>query len=371
MTFRVLAINPGSTSTKVAVYDDENLIMSESIAHSSEELSKYKCNMEQLEMRTEAIEKLSTSTKVAVYDDENLIMSESIAHSSEELSKYKCNMEQLEMRTEAIEKLLLEKGIAVYDDENLIMSESIAHSSEELSKYKCNMEQLEMRTEAIEKLLLEKGIDIKSLNAVVGRGGAGGALPPVKSGAYKVNDLMIDTLKNRPVLDHASNLGAVIAKSIADSVGVDSFIYDSISVDEMSDVARISGLKDFERTSMGHALNTRAMALKYAIAKSIADSIGVDSFIYDSISVDEMSDVARISGLKDFERTSMGHALNTRAMALKYAKDKGLDYNSLNLIVAHVGGGATVYLHEHGQMSDMISDDEGPVLRFIFMNMVR
>ena len=192
--------------------------------------------------------------------------------------------------------------VAVYDDENLIMSESIAHSSEELSKYKCNMEQLEMRTEAIEKLLLEKGIDIKSLNAVVGRGGA---LPPVKSGAYKVNDLMIDTLKNRPVLDHASNLGAVIAKSIADSVGI-------------------------------------------------------DSFIYDSISVDEMSNVARISGLKDFERTSMGHALNTRAMALKYAKEKGLDYNSLNLIVAHVGGGATVYLHEHGQMSDMISDDEGP-----------
>lgn len=192
--------------------------------------------------------------------------------------------------------------VAVYDDENLIMSESIAHSSEELSKYKCNMDQLEMRTEAIEKLLEEKEIDVKSLNAVVGRGGA---LPPVKSGAYRVNDLMIDTLKNRPVLDHASNLGAVIAKSIADSVEI-------------------------------------------------------DSFIYDSISVDEMSDVARISGLKDFERTSMGHALNTRAMALKYAKDKGLDYKSLNLIVAHVGGGATVYLHEHGQMSDMISDDEGP-----------
>lgn len=192
--------------------------------------------------------------------------------------------------------------VAVYDDENLIMSESIAHSSEELSKYKCNMDQLEMRTEAIEKLLSEKNIDIKSLNAVVGRGGA---LPPVKSGAYRVNDLMIDTLKNRPVLDHASNLGAVIAKSIADFVGI-------------------------------------------------------ESFIYDSISVDEMSDVARISGLKDFERTSMGHALNTRAMALKYAKDNGLDYNGLNLIVAHVGGGATVYLHEHGQMSDMISDDEGP-----------
>ena len=192
--------------------------------------------------------------------------------------------------------------IAVYDDENLIMNESIAHSSEELSKYKFNMDQLEMRTNAIKELLSDKNIDLNSLSAVVGRGGA---LPPVKSGAYKVNEFMIETLKNNPVLDHASNLGAVIAKSIADSVGI-------------------------------------------------------ESYIYDSISVDEMSDVARISGLKDFKRTSMGHALNTRAMALKYAKDKNLDYNSLNLIVAHVGGGATVYLHEHGKMTDMISDDEGP-----------
>lgn len=192
--------------------------------------------------------------------------------------------------------------IAVYDDEKLIMNESIAHSSEELSKYKFNMEQLEMRTNAIKGLLLDKNIDLNSLSAVVGRGGA---LPPVKSGAYKVNESMIETLKNNPVLDHASNLGAVIAKSIADYVGI-------------------------------------------------------ESYIYDSISVDEMSDIARISGLKDFKRTSMGHALNTRAMALKYAKDKNLDYNSLNLIVAHVGGGATVYLHEHGKMTDMISDDEGP-----------
>ncbi|WP_300281955.1 butyrate kinase [Peptacetobacter sp.] len=192
--------------------------------------------------------------------------------------------------------------IAVYDDEKLIMNESILYSSEELSKYKSNMEQLEMRIESIKKLLLEKNIKIENLDAVVGRGGA---LPPVKSGAYKVNDYMIDTLKNRAVLDHASNLGAIIAKSIA-------------------------------------------------------DSINVDSYIYDSISVDEMSDVARISGLKDIERKSMGHALNTRAMALKYAKDKNLDYKKLNLIVAHIGGGATVYLHEHGKMSDMISDDEGP-----------
>lgn len=192
--------------------------------------------------------------------------------------------------------------IAVYDDEKIILSESISHSSEVLSKYKSNMDQLDMRKEAVLEVLEKDGIDIKTLSAVVGRGGA---LPPVKSGAYEVNDEMIERLKTNPVLDHASNLGGVVAKSIA-------------------------------------------------------DSIGVKAYIYDSISVDEMSDVARISGLSDIKRASLGHALNTRAMALKYAKENNLEYNDLNLIVAHIGGGATIYLHNKGVMSDMISDDEGP-----------
>ncbi len=104
---------------------------------------------------------------------------------------------------------------------------------------------------------------------------------------------------------------------------------------------------------MGHALNTRAMALKYAKDK------GLD---YNSLNLI----VAHVGGgatvyLHEHGQMSDMISDDERAMALKYAKDKGLDYNSLNLIVAHVGGGATVYLHEHGQMSDMISDDEGPL----------
>ena len=192
--------------------------------------------------------------------------------------------------------------IAVYDDEKMIMSESILYSSEELSKFKCNMDQLDMRINSILSVLEKEGIEVSTLNAVVGRGGA---LPPVKSGAYIVTDDMIDRLKNRPILDHASNLGGVIARHIAESAGV-------------------------------------------------------EAYVYDTISVDEMSDVARISGNKDFERISMGHALNTRAMALKYAKENKLDYKKLNLIVVHIGGGATIYLHNHGRMVDMISDDDGP-----------
>lgn len=192
--------------------------------------------------------------------------------------------------------------IAVYDNDILKMSSSIEYPSEEVDKYKRVFDQFKMRKESVLKALDENNIDVSTINAVVGRGGA---LPPVKSGAYKVNDEMLDYLENRAILEHASNLGAVIASSIA-------------------------------------------------------KPLQIDAFIYDSVAVDEMEDIARVTGIKDVERSSTGHALNTRAMALKYAKDSHKDYKNLNLIVAHVGGGATIYLHKKGKMVDMLSDDEGP-----------
>lgn len=192
--------------------------------------------------------------------------------------------------------------IAVYDGEEQILVKTIDHPAEEIAKYNTIQDQFEMRKEAVLNILKENSIDLKSLSAIVGRGGV---LPPVKSGAYLVNEEMIDVLRHRPVLEHASNLGAVVA----------------------------------------HA---------------ISEPLGINSYIYDSVAVDELIDVARISGLCGMDRSSAGHALNTRAMALKYAKDKGKDYKSLNLIVAHIGGGVSIYLHEKGRMVDMLSDDEGP-----------
>lgn len=192
--------------------------------------------------------------------------------------------------------------IAVYDDEVLKMSSSIEYSSEEVDKFNRVFDQFEMRKDSVLKILKENDIDVNSFDAVVGRGGA---LPPVKSGAYKVNHEMLDYLENRPALEHASNLGAVIADAIA-------------------------------------------------------RPLNIDAYIYDSVAVDEMEGIARVTGINGIERSSTGHALNTRAMALKYAKESEKDYKSLNLIVAHVGGGATVYLHKKGKMVDMLSDDEGP-----------
>ena len=192
--------------------------------------------------------------------------------------------------------------IAVYDNEEQILVKGIDHRVEELEKYERIQDQFEMRKNEVLQALKENDIKLESISAVVGRGGL---LPPVKSGAYLVNEEMIDRLVNRPVLEHASNLGAIIS---------------------------------------------------YEIAKPL----GVNAYIYDSVAVDELTDIARLSGVKGMDRTCLSHALNSRAMAIKYAKNNNKKYEDLNLIVAHLGGGISLSVHEKGQMVDIVSDDEGP-----------
>ncbi|MCG4734457.1 butyrate kinase, partial [Casaltella massiliensis] len=88
--------------------------------------------------------------------------------------------------------------------------------------------------------------------------------PPVKSGAYLVNDAMVDRLKNKPIIEHASNLGALISYEIAKEIGVNAYIYDSVAVDELDDVARVLGFPEIKRNCLSHALNSRAMAIKFS-----------------------------------------------------------------------------------------------------------
>lgn len=192
--------------------------------------------------------------------------------------------------------------LAIYENETELYKTNITHSNEELEKYPNIADQYEMRYESIMNFLKEASIDTKELAAVVGRGGL---LPPVKSGAYLVNEKLVDRLKNNPVVHHASNLGAMIA---------------------------------FE----------------------IAKAVGVNSYIYDSVAVDELEDIARITGLKEVKRKSLVHTLNMRAIAIKTAKESNKDYNSTTAIVAHLGGGITISLHKNGKMVDIVSDDEGP-----------
>lgn len=185
--------------------------------------------------------------------------------------------------------------IAVFEDEKVIFEKTLRHASEEISKYKKVVEQFEFRKNIILEALKENNIKIDSLSAVVGRGG----LPkPIQSGTYKVNEKLVENLTVNPIGEHASNLGGVIAKSIADEVGI-------------------------------------------------------PAFIVDPVVVDELEDVARISGHPDFPRISIFHALNQKAVARRAARELGKTYEDLNLVVVHLGGGISVGAHKKGRVVDV------------------
>lgn len=194
--------------------------------------------------------------------------------------------------------------IAVYDDENMVFEETVRHSTGEICLFEKIYDQYEFRKNIIVKALEKNNIGIKSIDGVVGRGGL---LKPIEGGIYKVNEKMLEDLKVGCNGEHASNLGGILA---------------------------------------------------YEIAKEIDK----DSFVVDPVVVDEMEDIARVSGLKGIERKSILHALNQKAVARRYAFEIKRDYNDLNLIVAHLGGGVSVGAHKKGKIIDVNNalDGDGP-----------
>jgi len=195
-------------------------------------------------------------------------------------------------------KLGLYKGL----DE--VFVENISHDAEELKDYKNITDQQDLRLSYILDFLEEKGVELDHLSAVVGRGGL---LKSIPGGTYEVNEKMIEDLNKGVQGEHASNLGGILAKSIADKVNI-------------------------------------------------------PSYIVDPVVVDELHDVARLSGLPELERASIFHALNQKAVARKYAEDKDEEYENLNLIVAHLGGGISVGIHNNGKVIDVNNalSGEGP-----------
>ncbi|GAA0734130.1 butyrate kinase [Clostridium oceanicum] len=194
--------------------------------------------------------------------------------------------------------------IGVYEDEKQILEETLRHSSEEIGKYHAIYDQFEFRKEVILNVLKEKNFDINELDGIVGRGGL---LKPIEGGTYRVNDLMLEDLKKGVQGQHAANLGGIIANEI------------------------------------GKSLN-------------------IPAFIVDPVVVDEMIEVAKISGMPEIERKSKFHALNQKAVAKRYAKDNNKSYEDFNLIVTHMGGGVSVGAHEKGKVIDVNNalDGEGP-----------
>ncbi|WP_203583480.1 butyrate kinase [Paludibacter sp. 221] len=186
--------------------------------------------------------------------------------------------------------------LAYYEDETLVFQHTIRHSAEELKPYEKIFDQYEFRKNLILDTLKEKGVTLSEISAVVGRGGL---LRPIESGVYEVNDRMIADLRSSIGGEHASNMGAMIAREIAGTIS------------------------------------------------------GCRAFIADPIVVDELQDVARISGLPEIPRQAVFHALNHKAIARKYAADNGKRYEDLNLVIAHLGGGISVAAHQCGRVVDV------------------
>ena len=195
--------------------------------------------------------------------------------------------------------------IAVYDGEREVLSENIAHSAEELAPYAKIVDQKGLRKDIVLEVLRKKGLEPKDLAAVVGRGGL---LRSIPSGVYRVNDRMLEDLFAGVQGEHASNLGGLIADEIARPLGIPAFIVDPVVVDELDDWARLSGVPEIRRRSIFHALNH-----KYT---------------------------ARLA-----------------------ARQLGKAYESLDLVVCHLGGGVTVGAHRHGRVVDVNNglNGEGPI----------
>jgi butyrate kinase len=194
--------------------------------------------------------------------------------------------------------------IAVYVNERPVLVRNLCHSDEEMEPFRERpiLEQLAFRQAKIEDELSRAGFALNEFDAVAGRGGL---MRPIASGTYRVNEEMLKDLCLAPHGEHASNMGAFLAQGIA---------------------------------CRGHA----------------------EALVVDPVSVDEFTDKARISGSALTERHSLAHALNTKAVAKRHAREQGKAYGDLRLVVAHLGSGISVSAHERGGMIDVnLAGQEG------------
>jgi len=196
-------------------------------------------------------------------------------------------------------------AIALFAGPTQLFAEKLRHPDEGMAAFSGRpmLAQLDFRMAALEEALERHDVDARSLDAAVGRGGL---LRPLPGGTYRVNAAMLEDLAAARRGDHASNLGAFMASRVAERAGCEAFIVDPVSVDEWPPVARISGLDGLERQCLSHALNTKAVAKRFAASQ-------------------------------------------------------GRKYEELRLIVAHLGSGTSISAHEGGRMVEVSNPrEEGP-----------
>ena len=192
--------------------------------------------------------------------------------------------------------------VAVFEEEQELLKKSIVHTAQELEGFDRVIDQAEFRQRAVLAAVAEGGFRLEDFDAVCGRGGL---YRPIPSGTYAVSDRVMQDVEQAPYGEHPSNLGAYLARRIGDLVGI-------------------------------------------------------PAFFVDPVCVDEMTEVAHVSGFAEFRRLSQFHALNQKSVGRKAARRLGKSYEEARLIVCHLGGGVSVAAHDHGRVVDVFNvKDEG------------
>lgn len=192
--------------------------------------------------------------------------------------------------------------VAVFEEEQELLKKSIVHTAQELEGFDRVIDQAEFRQRAVLEAVAEGGFRLENFDAVCGRGGL---YRPIPSGTYAVSDRVMQDVEQAPYGEHPSNLGAYLARRIGDLVGI-------------------------------------------------------PAFFVDPVCVDEMTEVAHVSGFAEFRRLSQFHALNQKSVGRKAARQLGKSYEEARLIVCHLGGGVSVAAHDHGRVVDVFNvKDEG------------
>lgn len=187
--------------------------------------------------------------------------------------------------------------LAIFEDARAVVDKTIRHTVEELSPFNSLYEQKDFRKNLIIDFLKDYGYCLDDFDAFVGRGGL---LAPIPGGTYLVTERMIEDLREAKYGEHASNLGAILAKEL-----------------------------------------------------SMESKREIPAYIADPVVVDELQEVARLSGHPDFTRKSIFHALNQKAVARYVAAKHGKKYEEMNLIVVHMGGGISIGAHRRGRVIDV------------------
>ena len=192
--------------------------------------------------------------------------------------------------------------VAVFEEEQELLKKSIVHTAQELEGFDRVIDQADFRQRAVLEAVAEGGFRLEDFDAVCGRGGL---YRPIPSGTYAVSDRVMQDVEQAPYGEHPSNLGAYLARRIGDLAGI-------------------------------------------------------PAFFVDPVCVDEMTEVAHVSGFAEFRRLSQFHALNQKSVGRKAARQLGKSYEEARLIVCHLGGGVSVAAHDHGRVVDVFNvKDEG------------